>query len=45
MANSLFIVLENVDEAFELLNEYAAEHLIIAADNAVALSEKVIQER
>ena len=42
LANSRFIVLENVDEAFELLNEYAAEHLIIAADNAVALSEKVI---
>ena len=42
LANSRFIVIENVDEAFELLNEYAAEHLIIAADNAVALSEKVI---
>ena len=42
LANSRFIVMENVDDAFELLNEYAAEHLIIAADNAVALSEKII---
>jgi histidinol dehydrogenase len=40
--NSRFIVMENEDEAFELLNEYAAEHLIIAADNALALAEKVI---
>jgi histidinol dehydrogenase len=28
---------ENV--AFNLLNEYAAEHLIIASDNAIELSE------
>ncbi len=42
LANSRFIVMENVDDAFELLNEYAAEHLIIASDNAVALSEKII---
>ena len=42
LANSRFIVLENADEAFDLLNEYAAEHLIIASDNALALSEKVI---
>jgi histidinol dehydrogenase len=42
LANSRFIVMENEDEAFELLNEYAAEHLIIAADNAQDLSEKVI---
>jgi histidinol dehydrogenase len=37
-----FIVIENIDTAFELLNEYAAEHLIIAADTAAALTEKVI---
>jgi histidinol dehydrogenase len=42
LANSRFIVMENADDAFELLNEYAAEHLIIASDNAVQLSEKVI---
>ncbi|HMG83880.1 MAG TPA: histidinol dehydrogenase [Ferruginibacter sp.] len=39
---SRFIIIKNVDHAFELLNEYAAEHLIIASDNALALSEKVI---
>ncbi|MEI9958977.1 MAG: histidinol dehydrogenase [Ferruginibacter sp.] len=40
--NSRLIVMENVDEAFALLNEYAPEHLIIASDNAAALAEKVI---
>ncbi|MEO6548790.1 MAG: histidinol dehydrogenase, partial [Ferruginibacter sp.] len=39
--NSRFIVIENEEDAFELLNEYAAEHLIIASDKAIALSEKV----
>jgi histidinol dehydrogenase len=42
LANSCFIVLQNVDEAFELLNEYAPEHLIIASDNAASLSQKVV---
>ncbi|MEP6676838.1 MAG: histidinol dehydrogenase [Ferruginibacter sp.] len=42
LLNSKFIVMENVDDAFTLLNEYAAEHLIIASDNAAALSEKVL---
>jgi histidinol dehydrogenase len=42
LTNSRFIVMENTDDAFELLNEYAPEHLIIAADNALALAEKVI---
>jgi histidinol dehydrogenase len=42
LANSRFIVMQNTDDAFELLNEYAPEHLIIAADNALALSDKVI---
>jgi histidinol dehydrogenase len=36
-----FIVIENTNLAFELLNEYAPEHLIIAADNASVLAEKV----
>jgi len=40
--NSRLIVMENVDDAFALLNEYAPEHLIIASDNAVTLSGKVI---
>ncbi len=41
-SKSNFVVMQNADEAFELLNEYAAEHLIIASDNAAQLSEKVI---
>ncbi len=42
LQNSRFIVMENVEEAFDLLNEYAAEHLIIASDNAPVISEKVV---
>jgi histidinol dehydrogenase len=42
LQHSLFIVFENADEAFDLLNEYAPEHLIIASDDAERLSEKVI---
>lgn len=42
LQHSRYIVMEDATAAFELLNEYAAEHLIIASDNAVALAEKVI---
>ena len=42
LVNSRFIVMEDTDNAFDLLNEYAAEHLIIASDNAALLSEKVV---
>lgn len=42
LEHSRFIVMQNADDAFDLLNEYAAEHLIIASDNAEMLSEKVI---
>ena len=42
LQNSVSIVMENIDEAFELLNEYAPEHLIIASDAAEQLAEKVI---
>lgn len=42
LTNSRFIVMENTDTAFDLLNEYAAEHLIIASDNAMALADKVV---
>ncbi len=42
LENSRFVVMENVDAAFDLLNEYAAEHLIIASDNTGALADKVI---
>lgn len=42
LENSRMIVMENVEEAFDLLNEYAAEHLIIAADKAAELAGKVL---
>jgi histidinol dehydrogenase len=42
LSKSNIVVMDNVDDAFELLNEYAAEHLIIASDNADSLSEKVV---
>ena len=41
LENSRFVVMENAMEAFHLLNEYAAEHLIIASDKAEMLSEYV----
>jgi histidinol dehydrogenase len=40
--NSRFIIMDDETAAFNLLNEYAAEHLIIASDNAIELCEKVI---
>ncbi len=42
LENSAAVVVENIPQAFELLNEYAPEHLIIASDNAEQLSELVI---
>jgi histidinol dehydrogenase len=42
LQNSLAIVMENLTDAFDLLNEYAPEHLIIASDKAEELAEKVI---
>ncbi|MEO8822075.1 MAG: histidinol dehydrogenase [Ginsengibacter sp.] len=37
-----FIVMSDRDEAFDFLNNYAPEHLIIASENAEELAEKVI---
>lgn len=42
LLSSRFVVMQNAGEAFELLNEYAPEHLIIASNDAVALAEKVV---
>ncbi len=42
MQNSIAVVMENVAVAFDLLNEYAPEHLIIASDKAEKLAESVI---
>jgi histidinol dehydrogenase len=42
LAASRFVVMDDVATAFDLLNEYAPEHLIIASDDAAALAEKVV---
>lgn len=42
LLNSRFIMMENINDAFELFNKYAPEHLIIASDNAEQLSAKVV---
>lgn len=41
LANSKAVVVENSEDAIELVNEYAAEHLIISCANADAISEKI----
>ncbi len=42
LKNSQFIVLKKKEDAFNFLNLYAPEHLIIASHKAMQLSEKVI---
>ena len=42
LQNSVAIVIENSTTAFDLLNEYAPEHLIIATDDAEVFAENVI---
>lgn len=42
LENSKAIVVENRNEAIDLVNEYAAEHLIISCKDADAISEKII---
>jgi len=42
IVNSKFILVNNLDEAIDLLNEYAAEHLILACDNPEKISDKII---
>src|SRR5665647_40470 len=39
--NRRFLVMEKKEEAFDFLNEYAPEHLIIASKNTIQLSEFV----
>lgn len=41
LKNSRFIVMEDESAAFELLNDYAPEHLIIATDTALELVARV----
>lgn len=42
LENSKFVLVNNMDEAMELSNLYAPEHLIIAAKNYEELSERVV---
>ncbi len=41
LENSIAILVEDEKTAIELLNEYAAEHLVLATDNAEEIAEKV----
>jgi histidinol dehydrogenase len=41
LQNSKAILIKDIDEAIELINEYAPEHLIIACDNAELTAEKI----
>ncbi|MGZ8541949.1 MAG: histidinol dehydrogenase [Chitinophagaceae bacterium] len=42
IANSKAIIVDTIDEATDLVNEYAAEHLIIACKDDEAIAEKII---
>ncbi len=41
LANSTAILVSTLDEGLDLLNEYAAEHLILAVENAEQIAERV----
>ncbi len=41
LENSKAILFDNEEEAIDFLNEYAAEHLILALENAEAVAEKI----
>ena len=41
LQNSRAILVEDINEAVELINEYAPEHLIISCDNADVIAEKI----
>jgi histidinol dehydrogenase len=42
LANSKAIILSNQDQAIDLINAYAPEHLILAIDNALQIADKII---
>lgn len=42
LENSKAILLTSVDEMIEMVNEYAAEHLIISCNNDEAIAERII---
>ena len=41
LENSKMILVENMDEAVELTNEYAPEHLILAGENYMDVAERI----
>jgi histidinol dehydrogenase len=41
LRNSKAILLKDLDEAIELINEYAPEHLIISCNNAESIAERI----
>lgn len=41
LENSKIILVENMDEAVELTNEYAPEHLILAVENYMDVAERI----
>lgn len=42
LQNSKMVIAGSIDEAIDLLNEYAPEHLILSCENAKAIADKVI---
>ena len=42
LENSKIIIVNTLDEAIDLVNDYAAEHLIISCENADGIAEKII---
>ncbi len=42
LANSLTVIVKDLDEAMDILNAYAPEHLILATDDAGAIAERVV---
>ncbi|HTD94689.1 MAG TPA: histidinol dehydrogenase [Chitinophagaceae bacterium] len=42
LLNSKAVVVNDMDEGIALVNEYAAEHLIIACDDAESLSKRIV---
>lgn len=42
LANSKAIIVDQIEEAIDLVNEYAAEHLIIACENELRIAEKIV---
>lgn len=42
LSNSRAVLMNTIEEAIELVNAYAAEHLIIACDQAETIAEKIV---